>query len=54
MGAKPPNKLQNSPTSESPTNFPSSAAFERLAVGISFPSKGRGGGGSMVGQQQKY
>ena len=53
MGAKPPNKLQNSPTSESPTNFPSSAAFERLAVGISFPSKGRGGGGGDWGDNNK-
>lgn len=41
MGAKPPNKLQNSPTSESPTNFPSSAAFQELAAGISFPWKSK-------------
>lgn len=41
IGAKPPNKLQNSPTSESPTNFPSSAAFEQLAAGLYFHCKGK-------------
>lgn len=41
MGAKPPKKLQNSPTSESPTNFPSSASFQELAARISFPWKSK-------------